>query len=165
MNFPSPGLILEITPFVSTIVVEMATAGGEGKFEGEFQKQPEFDVIGDSPASAENIKYTALLSYHYEQSMRYFDIATIAAFVIFLTKLYTAEEITGLVVSAGVVSICSIVVLRVWMRRYFESKTPTEYARKDLLFTFQGLTIRKGDLAIITANFVPVVCLVILDNL
>ncbi|MGB9932905.1 hypothetical protein [Haloarcula amylolytica] len=163
MSFPSPGLVLEITPFLSTIVVEIATAGGEGKFEGEFQKQPEYDVIGDSPASAENIRYTALFSYHYEQSMRYFDIATIAAFVIFLTKLYTAESVSGLVVFAGAVSICSIVGLRVWMRRYFESKTPTEYARKDLFCTYRGLTIRKGDLAIITANLAPVACLVFLD--
>jgi hypothetical protein len=163
MNFPSPGLILEITPFLSTIIVEMATAGGEGKFEGEFQKQPEYRVIGESPASVENIRYTALFSYHYEQSMRYFDIATIAAFVIFLTKLYTADDASGLIVSAGVISIGFIVGLRVWMRRYFESKTPTEYARKDLLYTYRGLILRKGDLAIVTANLVPVVCLVVLD--
>lgn len=163
MSFPSPGLILEITPFLSTIIVEIATAGGEGKFEGEFQKQPEYDVIGDTPASAENIRYTALFSYQYEQSMRYFDIATIAAFVIFLTKLHTAEDASNLIVAAGVISICFIVGLRVWMRRYFESKTPTEYARKDLLYTYRGLIIRKGDLAIVTANLAPVVCLVFLE--
>ncbi|MFC6763626.1 hypothetical protein [Natrinema soli] len=163
MSFPSAGLILEITPFLSTIVVEIATAGGEGKFEGEFQKQPEYGVIGDSPASAENIRYTALFSYHYEQSMRYFDIATIAAFVIFITKLYTAEGTSELIVSAAVISICFIVGLRVWMRRYFELKTPTEYARKDLLYTYRGLIIRKGDLAIMAANLAPVMCLVFLD--
>ncbi|MDJ1433567.1 hypothetical protein [Halostagnicola sp. A-GB9-2] len=163
MSFPSPGLVLEVTPFISIIIVEIATSGGEGKFDGEFQKQPEYDVIGDSPASAKNIQYTALFSYHYEQSMRYFDIATIAAFVIFLTRLHTTEDTSGLVVFAGVVSICFIVSLRVWMRRYFESKTPTEYARKDWVWNFRGLIIRKGDLAIVTANLAPVACLVFLD--
>jgi hypothetical protein len=163
MNFPSPRLILEITPFLSTIIVELATSGGEEKFEGEFQKQPEFNEISDSPASAENIRYTALFSYHYEQSMRYFDIATIAAFVIFLTKLHTTKDASASILSAGVVSICFIVGLRVWMRRYFESITPTEYARKDLLLAFRGLVIRRGDLAIVTANIVPVLCLVYLD--
>ena len=163
MSFPSTGLILEVTPFLSTIIVELATAGGEEKFQGEFQKQPEYSVIGDSPASAENIRYTALLSYHYEQSMRYFDIATVAAFVIFLTKIYTADDATGLIVVAGVISIVFITGLRVWMRRYFESKTPTEYARKDLIFAFRGITFRKGDAAIVTANLVPVMCLIVLD--
>lgn len=163
MSFLSPGLILEVTPFLSIIVVEIATAGGESKFQGEFQKQPEYEEIGSSPASAENIRYTALFSYQYEQSMRYFDIATIAAFVIFLTKLYTAENTSELVVAAGLISICFIVGLRVWMSRYFESITPTEYARKDLVYTYRGLLIRKGDLAIVTANIVPVVCLVFLD--
>ncbi|WP_143165410.1 hypothetical protein [Halobaculum gomorrense] len=159
----NPGLILEITPFISTIIVELATAGGEEKFSGEFKKQPEYSEIGDSPASADNIRNTALLSYDYEQSMRYFDIATIASFVIFLTKLYTAENASGSIVLAGIISICSVVGLRVWMTRYFESVTPTEYARKDLLLKYRGFLVRWGDLAIVTANLVPIVCLLFLE--
>lgn len=165
MSWPGPSLILEITPFLSTIIVETATAGGEGKFSGEFRKQPEYDKIASSSATADNIRYTALLSYDYEQSMRYFDIATIAAFVIYITKLYTATDASGQIVLAGVITICFIVGLRVWVQRYFESITPNEYARREFVITRGGLTIRKGDFAVTAANLVPVVCLVLLEYL
>lgn len=164
MSFPSTGLILEVIPFISIIIVELATGGGEGKFKGEFKKQPVYNEISDNQATVNNIGYTALLSYHYEQSMRYFDIATIASFVIFLTKLFSEQESSKLIVIGGIISIVSIVTIRVWMRRYFESITATEYGRKDLL-TYRGYTIRKGDIAIVVANLIPIFCLILIDIL
>lgn len=163
MTVVGPQLILELTPFISTILIELASSGGEGNFDSEFKKTQEFQELKSKAASITNIQNTALLSFHFEQSMRYFDFATIAAFVIFLTKLYTTDTGGNSVVVAGVISVSVIIFLRVWTRRYFESKTPNEYARKEPLIELGHVEIRKGDGSVILANMIPVICLVSLE--
>lgn len=165
MSVVDPRLILELTPFISTILIELATSGGEGKFNSEFKKIPEYQTLKSKGASVNNIQNTALLSFHYEQSMRYFDFATIAAFIIFLTRLYTVQTENSLVVVSGAISICVIIFLRVWTRRYFESKTPNEYARKEPSVELGHIEVRKGDGAVIIANLIPVISLVVLEYL
>lgn len=163
MSFLNAGLILEITPFLAIIIVETATAGGQNKFAGEFRKQPEYKEINNqASASSKNINYTALLSYDFEQSMRYLDIAIVSTFVIYMTKLFNTNNGDGLIVVSGVANICFIVGLRVMIQRYFESKTPTEYARKDLLKKWKGFEIRWGDLSVFIANLIPILSLIFL---
>lgn len=169
-------LILEITPFLSIILIETVTSGGEGKFAGEFKKQPGYkEIKSDSPATINNIENTALLSYDYEQSIKYFDIAIIVSFVVYLTKSYTkttgVEDSTtainngttsgSIIVVAGIVTIILIVGLRIGTQRYFESRKPTEYARKRVLYETGLVEMRMGDVLVIAGNLIPILSLIL----
>lgn len=165
MNLITTRLILEITPFISTILIESLTSGARAKFQYQLNNVSIDEVVDSS--EREDIENAATHSFHFEQSMRYYDLATIATFIIFLLKALDPTANASNTATAGVFVIVSIIALRVNTRRYFESRPPNKYGNTDQIVSISKLDFElyKGELQVIVANLIPVVSIVILDYL
>lgn len=163
MRLFTPRLILEITPFISTILIESLSSGARLKFQYQLNKISIDEVVAS--AEREDIENAATHSFHFEQSMRYYDIATISAFIIFLLKALDPITDSANTAIMGVFVILFISALRVNTRRYFESRPPNKYSNTDRVLNISRLNFEmyKGEFQVILANLIPVLSIILLD--
>ncbi len=154
-------LILEITPFLATIIIELLSSGAGIKFEHQFD-----EIFGSNsplgPSDKEDLSNAAIHSFHFEQCMRYYDFTTIAVFIIFLSKSLDPTFNSRYTAIAGLACICVIIGLRVVTRNYFENETPTRYVNTNTAYS-RSFTLRWGEVGIISANLFPLVVLLSLN--
>jgi len=156
-------LILEITPFLTTIIIELLSSGAGIKFKHQFER-----IFGkNSPLGSsdkEDLSNAAIHSFHFEQCMRYYDFTTIAIFIIFLSKSLDPSFNSQYTAILGLLCICIIIGLRVVTRRYFENETPTRYVNTNIL-NYGKIRLHWGEVGIVFANLCPMVVLLSLNFL
>jgi hypothetical protein len=158
-------LLLELTPFISTILIEVLGSGAQSKLTYQLERLSIGEVL--QSADREDVENSAALSFHFEQCMRYYDFAIIATFIVFLTKSLDAVVEIGRIATFGLLTVCLIIALRIRTRQYFETRAPNKYANEDhytpSIGSFQPIRLYWGEIGIITANMAPIIALVFLE--
>lgn len=155
-------LVVEITPFVSVILIKSFSTSVDEKFDDKFRSLPEGDELGDG--DIEVAKKTALLSHHHEQSRIYTYMAIIWVFIIFSSRAYREGGILSLTFVFMILLLLGIIALNVWASDYFKSIKPVKYADSEE-WSLKGRTFRRGDTVAIVSNFLPIAALVLLQLL
>lgn len=160
MSFEFARVALEVTPFIATIVVELLYRGGSDKFSKTISDISISEAVDE--ADLEDIENASIHSFHYEQSMRYFDFTIIAIFIVFLTKSGRELIPFSLVTVGGLSCIVIIIGLKRYARHYFENTKPNEYSNDKILFQRPRI-IRHGEGLILLANSIPITVILLLE--
>lgn len=155
----SVDLVFELAPFLSVMLVRVFSMGGDKVFEDKFEDIPVHKELGDVNINA--IRRVALLSYHFEQSMRFIDISIISIFIIFGARAYRVDIFWPTIIAA-IISLFLIIALRQRARNYFNTVMPMDYAERHKR-VLMGMTFRRGDLYVILSNMIPMVLLFLLN--
>lgn len=166
MNSPVSQTLIEISPFLVTIVIEVLGTGANNEFEKQLEEiDNELFELGEFKPDLES---AAAYSYDYKQSLNHYNVSIIAVTLVFMSKLATGSGNTDWVLISGILIILFVLVLKEVTSRYFTHRQPNKYWVNDcrsLTFLGQKFYFHYGAVGVLVANLVPIAAITMLNLL
>ncbi|WP_207586958.1 hypothetical protein [Halomontanus rarus] len=165
MNASVSQTVIEITPFIATIVVQILSLGPSSKFARQIDKF-EDDGISFEPHTSD-LETAAALSFDFQQCMRHYILSLLSVTIVFLAKLSQIDSGEDSILISAIAILIVILALREGTSRYFTTRQPNKYWVSDCwVKKIKGYKfyLHYGDAGVIIANVLPLLAIIVLNH-